>query len=148
MADRYKSTGDTSTPFIKKLKDILKIKRRKNKDYSAKTGTKTPDKRFASFRKGNANKKLQEEAKDPTKNIRTYERVTSKNKDKFSDQHLKKDEKNKKNKTRSGSRTPSGYVRYKGKLVSTRTAQGRKAANRLKAKKRAQEMAKKRLANK
>lgn len=49
---------------------------------------------------------------------------------------------------KSKSKTPSGYVRYKGKLVSTRTAQGKNALNRLKAKKRAQEMAKKRLANK
>ena len=51
-------------------------------------------------------------------------------------------------KKKSKSKTPSGYVRYKGKLVSTRTAQGKNAANKLKAKKRAQEMAKKRLANK
>ena len=51
-------------------------------------------------------------------------------------------------KKKSKSKTPSGYVRYKGKLVSTRTAQGKNAANRLKAKKRAQEAAKKRLANK
>ena len=53
-----------------------------------------------------------------------------------------------KTKIKSQSKTPSGYVRYKGKLVSTRTAQGKNAANKLKAKKRAQEMAKKRLANK
>ena len=51
-------------------------------------------------------------------------------------------------KKKSGSKTKSGYVRYKGKLVSTRTAQGKNALNRLKAKKRAQEAAKKRLANK
>ena len=53
-----------------------------------------------------------------------------------------------KTKTKSKSKTPPKYVRYKGKLVSTRTAQGKNALNRLKAKKRAQEMAKKRLANK
>ena len=53
-----------------------------------------------------------------------------------------------KTKKKSKSKTPSGYVRYKGKLVSTRTAQGKNALNRLKAKKRAQEAAKKRLANK
>ena len=47
--------------------------------------------------------------------------------------------------TRTKSSTPTGYVRYKGKLVSTRTAQGKHAMNKLKAKKRAQEMAKKRL---
>ena len=50
-----------------------------------------------------------------------------------------------KTKKKSGTRTPAGMVRYKGRLVSTRTAQGKNAMNRLKAKKRAQEMAKKRL---
>ena len=50
-----------------------------------------------------------------------------------------------KNKKRSGTRTPAGMVRVKGgRLVSTRTAQGKAAMNRLKAKKRAQEMAKNR----
>ena len=48
-------------------------------------------------------------------------------------------------KKKSGTRTPAGMVKYKGKFVSTKTAQGRIAMNRLKAKKRAQEMAKKRL---
>ena len=47
------------------------------------------------------------------------------------------------NKT-SGTKTPAGYVRYKGRLYSKRSAQGMKAMNRLKAKKRAQDMAKKR----
>ena len=49
-------------------------------------------------------------------------------------------------KKKTGTRTPAGMVRVKGgRLVSTRTAQGKAAMNRLKAKKRAQEMAKKRL---
>ena len=136
----------SETKFMKRLKDILKIKKRNtNKDYRAKTGTKTPDKRFASFRQDSKkNKKLQSEAKDPRQNIRTYDRVTSKNKDKFSDQHLKKDEKKKDNKKRSGTKTPAGYVRYKGRLYSKRSAQGMKAMNKLKARKRAQEMAKNR----
>tara|TARA_R100000081_G_scaffold10862_1_gene4331 strand:- start:55 stop:510 length:456 start_codon:yes stop_codon:yes gene_type:complete len=79
----------SDTPFIKKLKEILKIKPRvKNKNYNAKIGTKTPDRRFASFRENTEeNKKLQKEAKDPRKNIRTYKRVTSENKKNFSDQH-------------------------------------------------------------
>ena len=51
------------------------------------------------------------------------------------------------NKT-SGPKTPAGYVRYKGKLLNTRTAKGMHAANRLKAKERAKEMAKKRKENK
>ena len=57
----------------------------------------------------------------------------------------KKDTKTKtKKKSRPKTSTPAGKVRYKGKLLSTKTAQGRNAMNRLKAKKRAQEMAKKR----
>ena len=47
------------------------------------------------------------------------------------------------NKT-SGTRTPAGYVRYKGRLYSKRSAEGMRAMNKLKAKKRAQEMAKNR----
>ena len=134
----------SETKFMKRLKDVLKIRRKKNIDYSAKTGTKTPNKKFASFREDTKkNKKLQQEAKDPRQNIRTYDRVTSKNKSKFSDQQKVKSKETTKKK--SGTRTPAGMVRYKGKLVSTRTAQGRVAMNRLKAKKRAQEMAKKRL---
>ena len=135
----------SETKFMKRLKDILKIKKRNtNKDYSAKTGQVKKSGKLSSFRENTAeNKKLQQESKDPNRTTVTYKRVTSTNKDKFSDQHLKKDEK-KNEKKRSGSKTKAGYVRYKGKLVSTRTAQGRKAANRLKAKKRAQEMARNR----
>ena len=59
-----------------------------------------------------------------------------------------KNDKKTTSKKESGRKTPAGYVRNKGRLYSVRTAQGRKAANKLKAKKRAQEMAKKRLANK
>ena len=51
------------------------------------------------------------------------------------------------NKT-SGPKTPSGFVRDKGRLYSVRSAQGKRLMNKLKAKKRAQEMARKRLANK
>ena len=47
-------------------------------------------------------------------------------------------------KKKSETKTSSEYIKYKGKLISKRTAQGRNAANKLKAKKRAQEMAKKR----
>ena len=130
---------------MKKLKKVLKIKPRvKNINYSAKTGTKTPNKKFASFREDNKeNQKLQQEAKDPSQNIRTYKRVTSKNKDKYSDQQkVKPKNTNKKKK----SKTPTDRIRVKGgRLLSIRTAEGRKAMNKLKAKKRAQEMAKKRL---
>ena len=47
------------------------------------------------------------------------------------------------NKT-SGPKTPSGFVRDKGRLYSVRSAQGKKLINKLKAKKRAQEMARNR----
>ena len=91
----------SETPFMKKLKDVLKIKRKKNIDYSAKTGTKTPNKKFASFREATKkNKKLQQEAKDPRQNIRTYDRVTSKNKSKFSDQQKVKSKETTKKKSK------------------------------------------------
>ena len=148
------SQVQSDTKFMKRLKKFLKIKPRvKNINYNAKTGQ-TPKsgigkKKMASFRKTDAEmKKLQQETNDANRTTVSYDRVTSKNKSKFSDQHLKKDNKKKDNKKRSRTKTPSGYVRYKGRLVSTRTAQGKNAANRLKARKRAQEMAKKRLANK
>lgn len=141
----------SDTPFVKRLKKFLKIKPRvKNIDYNAKTGQ-TPKagigkKKMSSFREDNAaNKKLQQETKDPNRTTVSYKRVTSENKKKLSDQQkVKKDDKKKKKK--KGER--AGYVRYKGKLLNTRTAEGKKAANRLKARTRAQEMAKKRLAAK
>ncbi len=138
----------SDTKFMKKLKKFLKIKPRvKNKNYSAKTATKTPDRRFASWREGDANKKHQQEAKDPRKNIRTYDRVTSKNKDKFSDQHLKKDEKKKGNnkKRKSKSDLKAGkYFSYKGKRYKAGSIGARKVENKMRAKKRAQEMARNR----
>ncbi len=138
----------SDTPFVKKLKKFLKIKPRvKNKDYSAKTGTKTPNKKFASFRENNKeNQKLQQEAKDPTKNIRTYKRVTSTNKNKYSDQHLKKDEKKtgKDKKRKSGTKTDR--IRVKGgRLLSIKSVEGRRAANKQKAREKAQAAARKRL---
>jgi len=45
---------------------------------------------------------------------------------------------------KSRTKTPTGYVRVKGRLVSTRTAHGKHAMNKLKAKKRAQELARNR----
>lgn len=50
-------------------------------------------------------------------------------------------------KTRIG-KAPKGYIKYGSKFVSVRTAQGKKALAKQKARKRAQEMARKRLANK
>ena len=134
---------------MKKLKKVLKIKPRvKNQNYNAKIGQ-TPKagigkKKKSSFRENIAeNKKLQQETKDPSRTTVTYKRVTSKNKDKYSDQQkVKPKNTNKKKK----SKTPTDRIRVKGgRLLSIRTAEGRKAMNKLKAKKRAQEMAKKRL---
>ena len=53
-----------------------------------------------------------------------------------------------KKKKKSESKTPKGFVRDKGRGYSARSAQGRKLANKLKARKRAQEAAKKRKENK
>ena len=136
--------------FFAKLKDSLKIKKRglsgANLELKRKRGrTLKSNTKMASFREDTkANKKLQAEAKDPNKDYTTYTKVNKTNKAKLSDQHKVKD-KNKDTKKKSGSRTPAGFVRYKGKLVSTRTAQGKKALNKQKARERAQAMARKRL---
>ena len=149
MANKYKSTGDTSTPFMKKLKDILKIRRKKNINYNAPIGQ-TPKsgigkKKMASFREDTAaNKKLQQETKDPNRKTVSYKRVTSKNKSQFSDQQNVKSKETKKKKSKSS--TPTGRIRVKGgRLLSINSAEGRKALNRKKARERAQAMARKRL---
>ena len=133
---------------LKKLKKFLKIRdfKKKNIDYSRPRGkTLKSDKKMSDFREDTkANQKLQQESKNPNKNYTTYKRVTSKNKDQYSNQHLKKDEKKKVNKKKSGPKTPAGFVRDKGRLYSARSAQGKKLMNKLKAKKRAQEMARNR----
>lgn len=137
------------SPFMKKLKKVLKIKPRvKNINYNAPTGQ-TPKsgigkKKMASFREDiAANKKLQQETRDPNRTTVSYKRVTSKNKSKLSNQQKVKSKETTKKK--SGTKAPAGMVKYKGRFVGTNTAQGRVAMNRLKAKKRAQEAAKKRL---
>ena len=53
--------------------------------------------------------------------------------------------KDKQNKNKLKIKTPKGFIRNKGRLYSAKSAQGKKLANRLKAKNRAKEMAKKRL---
>ena len=110
---------------------------KKKQNFNAPTGTKSSNKKMAEFREDpTANKKLQKEYKSG-KDITYSRRLSSKAK--------KQVEETKANKDKKKSRTPAGMVRYKGRLVSTRTAQGKNAMNRLKARKRAQEMAKKRL---
>ena len=81
---------------MKKLKKVLKIRSRvKNINYNAPTGQ-TPKsgigkKKMASFREDpDANKKLQQETKDPNRKTVSYKRVTSKNRSQLSDQQKKK----------------------------------------------------------
>ena len=87
-------------------------------------------------------------------NYKKTEKEAFKKADKFKKKQAKeklKIKKDKERKANSGSgstrkNTPTGYVRVKGgRLVSTRTAKGKHAMNKLKAKKRAQEAAKRRL---
>ena len=79
------------------------------------------------------------------KKAEKYQKKKKKEEDKKNKLKIKKNKTTGGGTTRTKSSTPTGYVRYKGKLVSTRTAQGKHAMNKLKAKKHAQEMAKKRL---
>ena len=94
-------------------------------------------------------KNLSEKATKRTAEIskaRYPEMGTYKNKDGKS---VAEENKNKKStSTKTYGRAPKGYIKSGTKFVGLKTAQGKKALNKLKAKKRAQEMAKKRLANK
>ena len=88
--------------FFAKLKDSLKINRGPkgaNLELKRKRGrTPKSETKMASFREDTkANKKLQEEAKDPTKSYTTYTKVSSKNKAQLSDQHKVKPKETKKN---------------------------------------------------
>ena len=133
--------------FLSRIKDSLKIKKRglsgANKELRRKRGRNLKSNtKMASFREDTkANQKLQAESKDAKKDYTTYTKVTSKNKAKLSDQQKVKP------KTKSSAtKTKTERIRVKGgRLLSTKTAEGRKALNRQKARKRAQEMAKKRL---
>ena len=135
--------------FLSRIKDSLKIKTglsganaelRRKRGRTLKSNTK-----MASFREDTkANQKLQAESKDARKDYTTYTKVNKTNKSKLSDQHkLKPKETTKKSKTK---KTPAGFVKGKGgRMLSTRTAQGKKALNKQKARERAQAMARKRL---
>ena len=135
--------------FLSRIKDSLKIKTGlsgANAELRRKRGRTLKSKtKMASFREDNkANKKLQAESKDARKDYTTYTKVNKTNKANLSDQHkVKPKETTKKSTTK---KTPAGFVKGKGgRLLSTRTAQGRQALTKQKARKRAQEMAKKRL---
>ena len=94
-----------------------------------------------------AEKKLSEEAAKKSAKIskaRYPKMGTFKNKDGKS---VADEKKTTETKTKT-SRAPKGYIKYGSKFVSVRTAQGKKALAKQKAKERAKALAKKRLANK
>ena len=133
--------------FLSRIKDSLKIKKRglsgANAELRRKRGTtQKKDVKMASFRVSNKdNRRLQSETKDARSSTVSYTKVNKKNKAQLSDQHKVKPETKS-----SATKTKTERVKGKGgRLLSTRTAEGRKALNKQKARKRAQEMAKKRL---
>ena len=96
---------------------------------------------MSTFREdSNANRKLQLEIQNQGKKKNKTET--------YSRQLSNQAKKTKSNKTKDTSkrygRAPKGYIKSGSKFVSLRTAQGKRALNRLEAKKRAQEMARKR----
>ena len=155
---RLKGTGSkkesSTTKNINKQKKAnttpnrgLKIKKtqyssknaRKKQDFGAATGTKQADKRFATFREGDdANLKLQQERQKG--NTETYSRKLS----------IKAKKQTAETKTNKGKKKKqSKYIRTsKGTLARRGTVTARRAENKERARKRAQELARKRrLAN-
>ena len=143
----------------RKLKDIKKVRKNVKRDKRGKV-IDTKPKMISNIGKnadfGQRAAKLKQ-SMGGIGSMKDYKK-TEKEAFKKAEKYQKKKEKDKKNKlkikknkttnggsTRTRTSTPTGYVRVKGRLVSTRTAQGKHAMNKLKAKKRAQEMAKKRL---
>ena len=121
--------------FLSRIKDSLKIKKKglsgANLELKRKRGrTLKSNTKMASFREDTkANKKYT-----------TYTKVSKKNKAKLSDQHKVKPKANS-----SATKTKTERIRVKGgRLLSINTVEGRRALNKQKAIKRAQEMAKKR----
>ena len=112
--------------------------------------TKKSDTKLSSFREDTQeNRKLQKEHKDPSKKTTTYTRVTSKNKDKYSDQHKKKDVKiNKVNGSSSSSGKKKSEMGKEEWLKKTRNSPAAKAGlsddQRWEAQKRHREWKKKR----
>ena len=139
LGEKLKIAGRKIGKGYNKVKQKVFGTPKKKQNFSSKTGTKTPNEKLKTWRvdKDN-NKKLQQERKSGKDE--TYSRKLT--------PEATKQVNNTKNDKKKKRKTPSGYVRYKSKLLSTRTAQGKNALNRLKATKRAQEAAKKRLANK
>ena len=146
---RGKSEESSTTSNIKKQKKSnntgLKIRKTErssnkntNKDYNAKTATKKRNTKLSEFRADpKENRKLQLEAQN--KKPITYSReLSSKAKNQVSDTKKKKKEKPK-----------SKFIRTsKGTLARRGSVTARRAENKERARKRAQEMARRRLANK
>ena len=132
--NKQKKANTTPNRGLKIKKTERSSRKNTNKDYNALTATKKADKRFATFREGDdANLKLQLERQDGNKE--TYSRKLS-----------KESEKTKKAPVTTKTKTKKGFIRdpqKKGRLYSARSAQGRKLANKLKARERAKEMARK-----
>jgi len=110
---------------------------RKKQDFGAATGTKKADKRFGTFREDpTANRKLQLERQDGKKE--TYSRrLSSEAKKQTSETKANKDKKKKQ----------SGMIKTRKGLARRGSLSARRAENREAARKRAQEMARRRLAN-
>ena len=121
---------------IRRTERSSKVNR--NKDYNAPTATKTADKRFSTFRvDSNENLKLQKERQKG--NTETYSR-------KLSPQAKKQTTETKTNKKKT--KKQSKFIKTaSGSLARRGTVAARRAENREKARKRAQEMARRRLAN-
>jgi len=121
---------------IRRTERSSKVNR--NKDYNAPTATKTADKRFSTFRvDSNKNLKLQKERQKG--NTETYSR-------KLSPQAKKQTTETKTNKKKT--KKQSKFIKTaSGSLARRGTVAARRAENREKARKRAQEMARRRLAN-
>tara|TARA_Y100000401_G_scaffold110691_1_gene108145 strand:+ start:41 stop:550 length:510 start_codon:yes stop_codon:yes gene_type:complete len=143
----------------RKLKDIKKVRKNVKRDSRGKVIDTKPKQisnigKNADFGQRAAKLKQSMGGIGSMKDYKKTEQKAFKKAEKYQKKKKKEEDKKnklkiKKNKTTGGgssrTSTPTGYVRYKGKLVSTRTPQGKHAMNKLKAKKRAQEMAKKRL---
>ena len=121
---------------IRRTERSSKVNR--NKDYNAPTATKTADKRFSTFRvDSNEILKLQKERQKG--NTETYSR-------KLSPQAKKQTTETKTNKKKT--KKQSKFIKTaSGSLARRGTVAARRAENREKARKRAQEMARRRLAN-
>ena len=157
IAKRLRGKSDTQTSTTKNINKQkksnntgLKIKKtersskvNRNKDYNAKTATKKRNTGLSEFRESpTANRKLQLEAQN--KKPITYSRQLSiKAKNQVSDT-----KKNKKKKTTKSKFNEKFIKTRKGSFARRGSVAARRAENREKARKRAQEMARRRLANK